>query len=40
MEPHEPWCMLLFQLFWSIVMMVLSKLFWKASLRQITVNGG
>ncbi|MBQ8121928.1 MAG: ABC-2 family transporter protein [Ruminococcus sp.] len=40
MEPHEPWCMLLFQLFWCIVMMVLSKLFWKASLRQITVNGG
>jgi len=40
MEPHEPWCMLLFQLFWSIVMMILSKLFWKASLRQITVNGG
>ncbi len=28
------------QLFWVIVMMVLSKLFWKISLRQITVNGG
>lgn len=40
MEPQEPWCMLLFQLFWCIVMTILSKLFWKASLRQITVNGG
>lgn len=28
------------QLFWSIVMMLLSKLFWKLSLRRITVNGG
>lgn len=28
------------QLFWCIVMMLLSKLFWKISLRQITVNGG
>ena len=28
------------QLFWCIVMTLLSKLFWKASLRQITVNGG
>ncbi|MDE6426696.1 MAG: ABC-2 family transporter protein [Ruminococcus sp.] len=28
------------QLIWCIVMMVLSKLFWKVSLRQITVNGG
>ncbi len=28
------------QLFWCIVMSVLSKLFWKISLRQITVNGG
>ncbi len=28
------------QLFWCIVMTVLSKLFWKVSLRQITVNGG
>lgn len=28
------------QLLWCIVMMILSKLFWKASLRQITVNGG
>lgn len=28
------------QLIWCIVMMILSKLFWKVSLRQITVNGG
>lgn len=28
------------QLLWCFVMMVLSKLFWKVSLRQITVNGG
>lgn len=28
------------QLIWCIVMIVLSKLFWKVSLRQITVNGG
>ena len=31
---------LLMQLFWCIIMTVLSKLFWKASLKQITVNGG
>lgn len=28
------------QLLWCIVMMVISKVFWKLSLRQITVNGG
>ena len=28
------------QLFWCIAMTILSKLFWKVSLRQITVNGG
>lgn len=28
------------QLFWCIAMSVISRLFWKASLRQITVNGG
>jgi len=28
------------QLFWCVVMAVLSKVFWKVSLRQITVNGG
>ena len=28
------------QLFWCVFMMLLSKLFWRVSLRQITVNGG
>lgn len=28
------------QLFWCIVMWAISKLFWKISIRQITVNGG
>lgn len=28
------------QLIWCVVMIILSKLFWKVSLRQITVNGG
>ena len=28
------------QLIWCIIMIVLSKLFWKISLRKITVNGG
>lgn len=28
------------QLIWCVVMLVLSKLLWKVSLRQITVNGG
>lgn len=28
------------QLFWCIVMTIICKLFWKVSLRQITVNGG
>lgn len=28
------------QIMWCVVMMILSKLFWKVSLRQITVNGG
>lgn len=28
------------QLIWCIVMMMISKLFWRVSLRQITVNGG
>lgn len=28
------------QLFWCVAMLLLSKLFWKVSLRQITVNGG
>lgn len=28
------------QLFWCVVLFLFSKLFWKASLKQITVNGG
>ncbi len=28
------------QLFWCMVMLVVSKVFWKVSMRQITVNGG
>ncbi len=28
------------QLFWCIAMLVISKLFWKVSVKQITVNGG
>ena len=28
------------QLLWCVVMMILSRLFWKSSLKQITVNGG
>lgn len=28
------------QLFWCIVMLLISRIFWKVSLRQITVNGG
>ncbi|MBQ3918540.1 MAG: ABC-2 family transporter protein [Oscillospiraceae bacterium] len=31
---------LLGQLFWTVLMLVISTLFWKVSLRQITVNGG
>ena len=27
------------QLFWTVAMLVISKLFWKASVKQITVNG-
>ncbi len=28
------------QLFWCVAMLIVSRLFWKVSLRQITVNGG
>lgn len=28
------------QLFWCLIMTILSKLFWKISIRKITVNGG
>lgn len=33
-------CTIGIQLMWCIIMMIVSKLFWKISLRQITVNGG
>ena len=36
----DTWYLIGFQLFWCIVMAVISRLFWKLSLRQITVNGG
>jgi ABC-2 type transport system permease protein len=36
----EPWKILGFQLFWCVVMTVIGKLFWKVSVKQITVNGG
>ena len=32
--------MLLLQLFWCIMLTVLTSLFWRVSIRQITVNGG
>lgn len=32
--------MMLVQLFWCAVMLIISRLFWLVSLRQITVNGG
>ena len=32
--------MLSLQLFWCIILMVLTSLFWRISIRQITVNGG
>ncbi len=32
--------MLLLQLFWCIMLTVLTSLFWRISIRQITVNGG
>lgn len=31
---------LLIQLFWLVATLIISKLFWKVSLRRITVNGG
>lgn len=39
-QPHTLLVTLGTQLLWCIVMIILSKLFWKASLKQITVNGG
>lgn len=39
-QPQKVLTTLGMQLFWVISMTLLSKLFWKVSLRQITVNGG
>ena len=39
-NPQEIITALGVQLAWCIAMMIISKLFWKVSLRQITVNGG
>ncbi|MBR5372007.1 MAG: ABC-2 family transporter protein [Oscillospiraceae bacterium] len=39
-KPQTVFTTLGIQLAWCIGMMLLSKLFWKTSLRQITVNGG
>lgn len=38
--PDDLFMILGTQLFWCIVTTVISRLFWKVSLRQITVNGG
>ena len=39
-QPQTVFTTLGIQLAWCIGMMIVSKVFWKASLRQITVNGG
>lgn len=39
-QPETVLRMLGLQLFWVIVLNVLSRLFWRVSIRQITVNGG
>ncbi len=39
-QPQTVFTTLGIQFLWCIAMMVISKLFWKISLRQITVNGG
>ncbi len=39
-EPQKVLITLGTQLLWCIVMLVISRVFWKISLRQITVNGG
>ncbi len=39
-QPQTVFVTLGTQIMWCVVMMILSKLFWKVSLRQITVNGG
>ena len=37
---HEVAQMLLLQLFWCVALTILTSLFWRVSIRQITVNGG
>ncbi|MBQ7582722.1 MAG: ABC-2 family transporter protein [Lachnospiraceae bacterium] len=37
---HEVAGMLLLQLFWCVVLTIFTSLFWRVSIRQITVNGG
>ena len=39
-DPEETLKTLGFQLVWAVAMMIISKAFWKVSVRQITVNGG
>ena len=39
-EPQKVLTTLGTQLVWCVVMLVISKVFWKISLKQITVNGG
>lgn len=39
-QPQEIFTILGTQLFWCTVMTIINKIFWKISLRQITVNGG
>lgn len=39
-KPEEALATLGISLMWCVVMMLLSKVFWKYSLKQITVNGG
>ena len=39
-KPEDVLPVLGLQLFWCVVTVILSKLFWKVSIRQITVNGG
>ena len=37
---HEVAGMLLLQLFWCVVLTIFTSLFWRVSIRRITVNGG
>ena len=40
MPLQETLTMLAVQLFWACVMLLLTSLFWRRSIRKITVNGG